>query len=229
MKREGEQRLHRTVRDEEPAVSVDDADPFRVYGGLQDNAAWVAPSEYPGGITNHQWENMYNGDGFWMFTDPADPDYIYCEYQGGTVGRVNRYTHEARNIQPAPNYKEKLRWNWNTPIALSPNDKGTIYIGAQNAVDGSGTIVGRGDIAAQTEQVLKNIEICLDTCGAGPEHLIQWSIYITQGQPIGEAFGVFQRWWGGRPNPPANTVLFVSGFMPPDFLLAIEAIAVIPQ
>jgi photosystem II stability/assembly factor-like uncharacterized protein len=112
-------------------VSVDDADPFRVYGGLQDNAAWVAPSEYPGGITNHQWENMYNGDGFWMFPDPADPDYIYAEYQGGTVGRVNRYTHEARNIQPTPNYKEKLRWNWNTPIALSPNEKGTIYIGAQ--------------------------------------------------------------------------------------------------
>ncbi|HEV3392216.1 MAG TPA: hypothetical protein VG103_01790 [Chthoniobacterales bacterium] len=112
-------------------VSVDDADPFRVYGGLQDNAAWVAPSEYPGGITNHQWENMYNGDGFWMFPDPADPDYIYAEYQGGNVGRVNRNTHEARNIQPTPNYKEKLRWNWNTPIALSPNEKGTIYIGAQ--------------------------------------------------------------------------------------------------
>ncbi len=112
-------------------VSVDDADPFRVYGGLQDNAAWVAPSEYPGGITNHQWENMYNGDGFWMFPDPADPDYLYAEYQGGNVGRVNRNTHEARNIQPTPNYKEKLRWNWNTPIALSPNEKGTIYIGAQ--------------------------------------------------------------------------------------------------
>src|SRR5580704_2341315 len=59
---------------------------------------------------------MYNGDGFWMFPDPADPDYIYAEYQGGNVGRVNRYTHEARNIQPTPNYKEKLRWNWNTPI-----------------------------------------------------------------------------------------------------------------
>src|SRR6266404_2142460 len=112
-------------------VSVDDADPFRVYGGLQDNAAWVAPSEYPGGITNHQWENMYNGDGFWMFPDPADPDYIYAEYQGGNVGRVNRKTHEARNIKPRPNYKEKLRFNWNTPIALSPNEKGTIYIGAQ--------------------------------------------------------------------------------------------------
>ena len=74
---------------------------------------------------------MYNGDGFWMFPDPADPDYIYAEYQGGEIGRVNRNTHEARNIKPRPNYKEKLRFNWNTPIALSPNEKGTIYIGAQ--------------------------------------------------------------------------------------------------
>ena len=38
---------------------------------------------------------------------------------------------EARDIQPKPNYKEKLRFNWNTPMALSPNEKGTIYIGAQ--------------------------------------------------------------------------------------------------
>src|SRR5437588_803555 len=112
-------------------VSVDDADPFRVYGGLQDNSSWVGQSQYPGGITNAQWENMFGGDGFWMFSDPADPDYLYAEAQGGFVGRVNRHTHEARDIQPKPNYKEKLRWNWNTPIALSPTEKGTIYIGAQ--------------------------------------------------------------------------------------------------
>jgi photosystem II stability/assembly factor-like uncharacterized protein len=112
-------------------VSVDNNDPYRVYGGLQDNSSWVGESQYPGGITNAQWENMYNGDGFWMFPDPSDPDYIYAEYQGGEIGRVNRYTHEARNIKPRPNYKEKLRFNWNTPIALSPNEKGTIYIGAQ--------------------------------------------------------------------------------------------------
>src|SRR5437870_5150640 len=112
-------------------VSLDDEDPYRVYGGLQDNSSWVGDSQYPGGITNHRWENMYNGDGFWMFPDPADAGYIYAEYQGGEIGRVNRHTHEARNIKPRPNYNEKLRYNWNTPIALSPNEKGTIYIGAQ--------------------------------------------------------------------------------------------------
>lgn len=112
-------------------VSVDDNDPYRVYGGLQDNSSWVGESQYPGGITNAQWENMYGGDGFWMFPDPADPDYIYAEYQGGEIARVNRRTHQARNIKPRPNYNEKLRFNWNTPIALSSNEKGTIYIGAQ--------------------------------------------------------------------------------------------------
>ena len=112
-------------------VSVDDADPYRVYGGLQDNSCWIGQSEYPGGITNSQWENIFNGDGFCTFVDPADPDYVYAEYQGGFVGRVNRHTLEGRIIQPKPNYKEKLRFNWNTPLVPSPNEKGTIYIGAQ--------------------------------------------------------------------------------------------------
>ncbi len=113
-------------------VSVDNADPYRVYGGLQDNSSWVGDSSYPGGITNSRWENMYGGDGFWMFEDPADPNYIYAEAQGGTIGRVNRITHEGRSITPYPEYgHKKLRFNWNTPIHLSPNEKGTIYIGAE--------------------------------------------------------------------------------------------------
>jgi photosystem II stability/assembly factor-like uncharacterized protein len=113
-------------------VSTDNADPYHVYGGLQDNSAWVGDSSYPGGITNSRWENMYGGDGFWMFEDTSDPAYIYAEAQGGEIGRVNRFTHETRSIKPLPDYGErKLRFNWNTPIHMSPNEKGTIYIGAQ--------------------------------------------------------------------------------------------------
>ena len=113
-------------------VSLDMDRPYRVYGGLQDNSSWVGDSQYPGGITNSRWENMYGGDGFWMFADPSDPDYIYAESQGGYIGRINRKTHESRSIQPLPQYKEgKLRYNWNTPIHLSPKNDGTIYIGAQ--------------------------------------------------------------------------------------------------
>jgi photosystem II stability/assembly factor-like uncharacterized protein len=113
-------------------VSTDNSDPYHVYGGLQDNASWVGDSSYPDGITNSRWENMFGGDGFWMFEDSSDPNYIYAEAQGGEIGRVNRYTHEIRGIKPLPNYGEKkLRFNWNTPIHMSPNEKGTIYIGAQ--------------------------------------------------------------------------------------------------
>jgi photosystem II stability/assembly factor-like uncharacterized protein len=113
-------------------VSVDMADPYHVFGGLQDNSVWVGDSSYPSGITNHRWENLYGGDGFFALPDPTDPDYVYMEAQGGTVSRVNRRTLEARSIQPQPNYGEgKLRFNWNSPMHLSPSGDGTIYIGAQ--------------------------------------------------------------------------------------------------
>jgi photosystem II stability/assembly factor-like uncharacterized protein len=117
-------------------VSVDLADPYHVYGGLQDNGSWIGDTSYPGGITNAQWEAIFGSDGFWAFQDPADDNYIYAEGQGGFAGRVNRHTFETRDIHPLlgdadlVKYK-KLRFNWNTPIALSPNERGTIYMGSQ--------------------------------------------------------------------------------------------------
>jgi len=113
-------------------VSLDNDRPYHVYGGLQDNSSWVGDSEYPGGVTNSRWENMYGGDGFWMFADPTDQNWIYAESQGGEIGRVNRKTHESRWIKPLPRYGEKkLRFNWNTPIHVSPTMNGTVYIGSQ--------------------------------------------------------------------------------------------------
>jgi photosystem II stability/assembly factor-like uncharacterized protein len=117
-------------------VSLDKDDPYHVYGGLQDNSSWVGDSAYPSGITSSRWENMFGGDGFWMFADPSDRNYLYAEAQGGTIGRVNIHTHETRDIQPrlgAEDLKRytKLRFNWNTPIALSPHEPATVYIGSQ--------------------------------------------------------------------------------------------------
>lgn len=112
-------------------VSVDDKDPYRVYGGLQDNSSWVGDSAYPGGITNNRWENLYGGDGFWTFVDPTDPDAVYAESQGGYLGRIDRRTMSSREIQPTAGYREKLRFNWNAPIHVSPTQKGTIYLGSQ--------------------------------------------------------------------------------------------------
>ncbi len=115
-----------------------------------------------------------------------------------------------------------------TQVVVATNPTKTVYIGMQNAVSPQGEIVGKGDIVAQTEQVMKNIQACLDAAGAKPEHLVIWTIYIQHGQPFFPAIEVGMRWWGNRPNPPANTVVFVPAFSPSDFLIGIEAIAVVP-
>ena len=113
-------------------VSVDMADPYHVFGGLQDNSVWMGDSAYPGGITNSRWENLGGGDGFFAFADPSDPHYVYIESQGGELARVNSITLESRSIKPMPGYGDpKYRFNWNTAMHMSPNEKGTIYIGAQ--------------------------------------------------------------------------------------------------
>ncbi len=103
-----------------------------------------------------------------------------------------------------------------------------VYIGAQTAVDEEGNIVGKGDLAAQTRQILRNIDVCLEAAGARAEHLIHWSIYVAEGQDMRPAFEAGLRWWGNRPNPPMNNVMYVSGFWPADFLISIEAIALVP-
>ena len=112
-------------------VALDDRDPYRVYGGLQDNSSWVGDSAHGGGITNGTWENLYGGDGFWTVPDPTDPEAVYAESQGGNIGRVDRRLQTARDIMPRAGYHEKLRFNWNTPIQVSPTDSKTLYIGAQ--------------------------------------------------------------------------------------------------
>ncbi|HEY4384599.1 MAG TPA: RidA family protein [Ktedonobacteraceae bacterium] len=104
----------------------------------------------------------------------------------------------------------------------------TIYVGGQNALDEQGNIVGRGDIKAQTQQVLANLRQALAAAGAEPEHIIKWSVYLLQGQSMQEGFAAFQQFWGYRPNPPAITGFYVAGLANPDFLVEMEAIAVVP-
>jgi len=105
----------------------------------------------------------------------------------------------------------------------------TIYIGGQDAVDASGAIVGKGDIKKQTEQVLANLQTALQAGGAELEHVVKWNLYVVQGQPIQPGFEAFQQFWGRRPNPPAISMMFVSGLANPDFLVEMDAIAVVPQ
>jgi enamine deaminase RidA (YjgF/YER057c/UK114 family) len=127
-------------------------------------------------------------------------------------------------------YPESLPRNpaFTNVIAVSGAVK-TVYIGGQDAIDASGAIVGKGDLAAQTEQILANVQACLAAAGAGMEHVVKWNVLIVQGQPLLPGFEVFQRVWGDRPNPPAITSAFVAGLAHPDFLAEIDAVAVVPQ
>ena len=113
-------------------VSVDMEFPYDVYGGLQDNSTWYGPSRKSGGIGNKEWRSLTGGDGFWAFVDPNEPDYVYSEYQGGNLFRSRKSTGEQKDIKPSPREGEpKYRFNWNTPIHLSPTNRGTMYYGAQ--------------------------------------------------------------------------------------------------
>lgn len=113
-------------------------------------------------------------------------------------------------------------------IVTQGNGK-TVYIGGQNAVTASHEIVGKGDLAMQTEYVLKNILTALTACGASYENVVKLSIYIQQGQSAYDAFLASQKIMGKRENPPVISVLIVAGFAHPDFLIEIEATAFIPE
>jgi len=113
-------------------VAIDKRTPYRVYGGLQDNGSWMAPSAGPGGVPNAAWTSLYFGDGFWTQPDPVDSNIAYAEYQGGNMGRIDLRTLKSLNIQPKQGPgEEKLRWNWNTPIVPGIADGRNLYTAAQ--------------------------------------------------------------------------------------------------
>jgi enamine deaminase RidA (YjgF/YER057c/UK114 family) len=116
-----------------------------------------------------------------------------------------------------------------TNVVVVTGSVRTVYVGGQDSVDSSGAIVGKGDFETQTEQVLMNIQAALAAAGAELRHVIKWNLFVVQGQDLRKGFAVFQKVWANRPNPPAISGLFVSALAHPDFLLEMDAIAVIPQ
>ena len=122
----------------------------------------------------------------------------------------------------------RARSSTSIPILLNKNPAFTnvivvtgpvrmVYVGGQDAVDASGTIIGKGDFKVQTEQVMKNIQAALAAGGAQLEHVIKWNLYVVHGQSLQVGFEVFQRVWGRRPNPPAITMAFVADWRIPTF------------
>jgi enamine deaminase RidA (YjgF/YER057c/UK114 family) len=116
-----------------------------------------------------------------------------------------------------------------TNVVVVEGNVKTVHIGGQDALNASGEIVGKGDIVAQTEQILANLRVALEAGGARPEHIIKWNIYVVEGQPLQAGFAAFQNAWPETPNPPAITGVFVSALAHPDFLVEMDAVAVVPQ
>ncbi|MFY7840645.1 MAG: VPS10 domain-containing protein [Lacibacter sp.] len=115
-------------------INVDNEIPYNVMGGLQDNGSWRGPAYtwIDGGIRNYYWESLWGGDGFDVVPDPADSKWVYAMSQGGSVGRYNVATGQTEFVRPpAPEARKKMRFNWNSGIALDPFDANTVYFGSQ--------------------------------------------------------------------------------------------------
>jgi photosystem II stability/assembly factor-like uncharacterized protein len=120
-------------------VTADNRFPFyNVYGGLQDNGTYVGPSRkrQPEGILNDDWQMVSFGDGFHVVVNHDDPDMVLSENQGGGIVATNLRTLEQRDASPQPRRNDggpvnelQYRFNWNTPIVVSPHDNNTIYFG----------------------------------------------------------------------------------------------------
>jgi photosystem II stability/assembly factor-like uncharacterized protein len=114
-------------------VSVDNATPYQVYGGLQDNGSWYGPSESPGGIENRDWFSVGYGDGFRVYRHPTKANIVYSEMQGAeNIWRYDTEKRQSKIIKPYPVKGDpKLRFNWNTPIQISKHKPDRLYVGSQ--------------------------------------------------------------------------------------------------
>ncbi|MGB5942295.1 MAG: glycosyl hydrolase [Leeuwenhoekiella sp.] len=117
------------------AIAVDNQKPYHVYGGLQDNGVWMAPhtarenrawqqrGEYP-------WKGIMGGDGMQIQVDSRNPNTVYTGYQFGSYSRLDLKNEKQTSIQPKHELGESpYRFNWQTPILLSPHNQDILYFG----------------------------------------------------------------------------------------------------
>lgn len=128
-------------------ISVDDAEPYNVYGGLQDNGSWYGPSSSPGGVNARDWNSVGYGDGFRVLKHPTK-NIIYSEMQGAeNVWRYDVDRNRTKTVQPLPRKGDpELRFNWNAPMAVSHHVPDRFYMGSQ--------FVHRSDDMGETWEII---------------------------------------------------------------------------
>ncbi len=118
------------------AVAVDMAEPYNIYGGLQDNGVWVGSNQYQEGRRWHNtgqypYKELIGGDGMQIAIDNRDNNTVYTGFQFGWYFRINKATGKRTLIKPKHELGERpLRFNWQTPIHLSIHNQDILYLGA---------------------------------------------------------------------------------------------------
>ena len=120
-------------------VGVDMAEPYNILGGFQDHEIWRGPNEKWNqvGVREGDWVRLrYMADGMYALADPRDPNIVYYNGHFGDITRLDMRNQEERYIQPYPPGPsgggagiEKYRFNWNSPVLMSPSNPDVVYYG----------------------------------------------------------------------------------------------------
>lgn len=118
-------------------IAADMAEPYNIYGGLQDNGVWMGPSTYKAGSTRwhstgqYPYKGIMGGDGMQVAVDTRDNATVYTGFQFGNYFRINTKTGQRKYITPKHDLGERpFRWNWQTPIHLSVHNQDILYMGS---------------------------------------------------------------------------------------------------
>ncbi|MFZ0335172.1 MAG: hypothetical protein WAN10_07345 [Candidatus Acidiferrales bacterium] len=162
-------------------VAADNKQPYDLCGGLQDNSAWCGPSSdlSHNRVVGSSWYTVVGGDGEYAVPAPSDPNIIYSDSQNASIERLDLSNHISHFIRPyIPGVEEenpadlKYRFNWTSPIAVSPTDANEVYLGGSalfKSTDGGKTWTAiSGDLTRndKSKQVIAGGPVQHDISGA---------------------------------------------------------------